>query len=66
MNAPVVHIGPQTPEQVGYDLAWQARLGRADDWRRTAGLTPRLAEALAAEERHTGRWVGYDEEVTPR
>jgi len=47
----VVHIGPRSAAQVGYELAWETRLGRADDWRRQAGVTPRLAEALAAERR---------------
>jgi hypothetical protein len=50
-GVPVVHIGPRPAEQVGYDLAWEARLGRADDWRREACVTPRLARALAAEQR---------------
>jgi hypothetical protein len=63
VSAPVVHIGPHSAEQVAYDVVWEARLGRADDWRREEALTPRLAEALAAERRHTGRWVGDDEEV---
>jgi len=49
----VVHIGPQSPEQVSYDLAWEDRAGRCDDWRHDAAMTPHLAEALAAETRTT-------------
>jgi len=46
----VIHIGPQSPEQVGYDLAWEDRAGRCDDWRHDAGVQVR-PEALAAEDR---------------
>jgi len=65
VSAPVVHIGPQSAEQVGYDLVWEARLGRADDWRRDAVRTAYLVEALAAEA-VAGGWVGQDGEGVAR
>ena len=61
MAGAVVHFGHRSAEQVGYDLAWQARAARADDWRPDeAVLPPGLADALAAEHRRAG-WAGYDE-----
>lgn len=57
MTAPVVHVGPQSAEQVGYDLRWEFDLGRVDDWRLNGRVVLR-PEALAAEERPRGTGGG--------
>lgn len=48
--AAVVHIGPQSPGQVGYDLTWETRTEHYDVWLHDAAVEVRAA-ALAAEQR---------------
>lgn len=48
--AAILHIGPQSPEQVGYDLAWEDRAGRCDEWLHDVGVVVDR-DALAAETR---------------
>jgi hypothetical protein len=49
-SAAVIYTGsPRTASQVAYDLLAEERAGRCDEWRRSPGMTPHLAEALDAE-----------------
>ncbi len=51
--APVLSIGLRSAEQVGYDLAWEARQGRAEDWRRDSSLPSRVVSMLTVGEDRT-------------
>lgn len=38
MTAPVLYTGPRSAEDTAYDLCWEDRQHRAEDWRRNSSV----------------------------